>query len=153
MILTRITDEPDIYGVNSELLDSTKKHLRDAYPRDLVPIILAPVLYDEHSSDYAIRKMAHEPMAKSGPEPSLADLIVETGYSLTSSVDECKSHLGSFGPLSGASVARALVLMARTQEGAGLRNAPPWPDPEAEPNERGWNVEVFVKVSILSLMF
>lgn len=139
-ILPRVLDSPDQFGLSGEQLETVLKNLREVYPRELVPVILAPLLYPEESIEHTAKKMAHEPMAKNISELSLADLIVETGYQLTNSTEECRSHLSNFGSLNAPSIARALTCMARTH------GAPPWPDNEQDKNEKTWNVEVFVKV-------
>lgn len=164
LILSRVTDNPEHYAVTKDLLERVTRHLQRIYPRDLVPVVLAPLLYHEESVGYTTKKMAHESssLAKNVSELSLADLIVETGYSFTSSVEECKSHLASFGPrdLAGSSVARAVCSMASTQSGLdehSLRNvrnggAPAWPEPDSGGDKDArttWNIEVFVKVSLL----
>ena len=140
--------------------------LRRDYPRELVPVILAPILYQEEQAvEYTSQKMAHEGinnLNKNIVETSIADLILETGYSFTASIEECRTRLAAFGvrEISPASVARAISYMACTHSGLDensirhLRNgtSPAWPEQEqvADKNNDGspstWNMDTFVQV-------
>lgn len=143
--------------------------LRRDYPRELVPVILAPILYEEQGVDYTCHKMAHETnsLSKNMVETSLADLILETGYSFTSSLEECRANFTAFGfrELSAASVARAVIYMARTHAVLDehslrhLRNgtSQSWPEQESsgDKNDEGsptsWNMEIFIQVFSLQM--
>ena len=140
--------------------------LRRDYPRELVPVILAPILYqEEQEKEYTSQKMAHEGinnLNKNIVETSIADLILETGYSFTASIEECRSHFAAFGlrEISPASVARAVSYMACTHTGLDensirhLRNgtSPAWPEQEQvgdkinDGSPSTWNMDTFVQV-------
>ena len=108
--------------------------------------------------------MAHEgnTLAKNMVENSLADLILETGYQFTASVEECRSHFATFGlrELTPVSAARAISYMARTHTGLdeqtlrSLRSGNAhWPDQETlahDQTEDGqpltWNMDIFLQV-------
>lgn len=166
-----LTGEADHLGVSSELLEALLTALRRDYPPDLVPVVLAPILYDSHGVEATTAKMAQETDAsaasnKMAGDNSLADLILETGYAFTAGADECRNHMVSFGlrDLSPAALARALHYMARTHASLDeqtLRNlragSSGWPDHEPTPaaadkldqdgQNQTWNVEHFVQVS------
>lgn len=157
-------DEEDKFGISTDLLEDVLNFLRRDYPRELVPVILAPILYKEQGLEYICRKMAHEStnITKNMAENSLADLILETGYSFTSNLEDCRSQFAEFRlrELSPASVARAISYMTRTHTGLdehslrNLRNgtSQAWPEQEStgEKSEEGlpttWNMEIFVQV-------
>lgn len=165
-LLCHLLTEVDNFGIGKDLLEDVLNNLRRDYPRDLVPVILAPILYQEQGLEYTSQKMAHEgsSLSKNLVEASLADLILETGYVFTSSLEECRSHFAAFGSreMTAASIARAIGFMARTHTGLDeqmlrhLRNGtyPSWTAPEQEsPIEKkddgqpaNWNMEVFVQV-------
>lgn len=162
--------EADHFGIGKDLLEDVLTFLRRDYPRELVPVILAPILYQEQGLEYTALKMAHETssLSKNLVETSMADLILETGYTFTSSLEECRTHFAAFSlrDLSAASVSCAVSYMARTHTGLNeqmlrhLRNGtnPAWSEPEVptEKNEDGqpssWNMEVFVQVITFLVM-
>lgn len=93
-------------------------------------------------------------------DPSLADLVMEMGYSICSSLEECRKNLLSvisgngsssviFGPLS---IAKVLSMMIRTHTGLDSQsNLTYWPGDNANHdldkssvNCTTWNVDVFV---------
>lgn len=164
-ILQRLSTEADHFGIGKDLLEDVLNSLRRDYPRELVPVILAPILYPELGLEYTSHKMAHEGagLTKTLLENSLADLVLETGYAFTSSAEECRTHFTNFGfrELTPASVARTIGYMARTHTGLDenmlrhLRNGtlPTWTEqePPADKAEGGqpttWNMDVFIQVS------
>ena len=168
-ILSRLLNEDDKFGISKDLLEDVLSCLRRDYPRELVPVILAPILYKEQGLEYTCHKMAHESSTltkKNMVESSLADLILETGYSFTSSLEECRTHFTAFGlrDLSAALVARAISYMTRTHTGLDehslrhLRNgtSQAWPEQETigDKSDDGpptsWNMEIFVQVRKLA---
>ena len=169
-ILCHLLSDPDYFGINKDLVDGLLTSLRRDYPRELVPVVLAPILYQVPGIESTAIKMAHEGsgLAKNMGENSLADLILETGYAFTANAEECRNHMNSFGlrELSAASVARALHFMARShtvldeQTVRSLRTGSAgWPDQEMS-GEKGddgqpqsWNVEVFVQVITITVIF
>ena len=164
-ILGQILSKTDHFGIVGDLLDNVFSSLRRDYPRELVPVILAPILYQDQGVESTSIKMAHEgnSVAKNMVENSLADLILETGYTFTSSIEECRSYFATFDlrELTAASLARAVSYMARTHTGLDeqtLRNLRSgncsWSDlePSGEKTEDGqpltWNIEIFVQVDL-----
>ena len=84
-------NEDDKFGISKDLLEDVLSCLRRDYPRELVPVILAPILYKEQGLEYTCHKMAHESSTltkKNMVDSSLANLILETRYSLTSNWKE-----------------------------------------------------------------
>lgn len=157
-------NEADKFGISKDLLEDVLSCLRRDYPRELVPVILAPILYKEQGLEYICHKMAHESnsLTKNMVESSLASLVRETGYSFTLSLEECRSYFNTFGfrELSAASIARTISVMAQTHTELDehslrhLRNgtSQSWPEQEStgEKNDEGqpssWNMEIFTQV-------
>lgn len=80
-------------------------------------------------------------------ENSIEDLIQDIGYSFTSSVDDCRNSLLTFGQsikdlLTPKSVARVMGLMARTHDG---QNYPQYHNQNWSFENQTWNVDVFVQ--------
>lgn len=104
--------------------------LQREFPRTRVPVVLAPLLYPD--SDVLMDKITQEPpanMAKNLLDGSLADLVLELGYSFCNSVEECRNNLANFGvnSITPAAVAKVLGVMVRTHTGLpseqiGLQN-------------------------------
>lgn len=166
-ILCRLLNDSDVLGVGKDQLESVLTSLRRDYPRELVPVVLAPLLYPVSSIESTSLKMAHEGnnFKKNMVENSLADLILETGYSFTSAPEECRAHMNAFGlrEFSSASVARAIHYMARTHTAIDeqtLRNLragiSSWPEQELagpktdDGQPQTWNMEIFVQVRALA---
>lgn len=104
--------------------------LQREFPPSRVPVVLAPLLYPD--SDVPMEKITQEPpanMAKNLLDGSLADLVLELGYSFCNAVEECRSNLLNFGvsSITPAAVAKVLGVMVRTHTGLpseqiGLQN-------------------------------
>ncbi|XP_039287191.1 LOW QUALITY PROTEIN: CCR4-NOT transcription complex subunit 1 [Nilaparvata lugens] len=114
------------FGVTTEVKEVFLKNLRRDFPRELVPVVLAPLLYPS-STDLPMDKLSQDSSSMANtmhePQVSLADLLLETGYSLCASVETCRQHLLSLGggadatQLTPATVARCLAMMVRTHTG------------------------------------
>lgn len=95
----------------------TSKLCRD-FPRDHVPLILTPLLYLEESeiSTESILSNSQNIFKSSIMDTSWSKMIIEIGYSFTSSVDECKSHLmkGGGRDVTAQDVAKIISLMCQT---------------------------------------
>lgn len=87
-------------------------------------------------------------------ESSLADLIMEIGYSFCSNVEECRGHLVTLGArdISAGGVARVLAMMVRTHTGldttfwAGTTDpTQPKDKPPDAPHPTTWDVDIFVQ--------
>lgn len=100
-------------------------------------------------------------------DPSLADLVMEMGYSICSSLEECRRNLLSVTNGSGSSVifgagsiAKVLSMMIRTHTGLDTQSTLTyWPgdntnhdQDKTSKNSLTWNVEIFV-LTIKDLVF
>lgn len=105
------------YNITEVVYNKFTEQLCKDFPKDRVPLILAPLLYAENfgldldNSNYHSYLIDSEIM-----DTSWSNLIVEIGYAFTSSVDECKNHLSKVGgrDLAPLDVARLIALMCRT---------------------------------------
>ncbi|XP_035741230.1 CCR4-NOT transcription complex subunit 1-like isoform X2 [Vespa mandarinia] len=159
LILSQVFHIPNQFGVSSEAKEKFLKNLRRDFPRELVPVVLAPLLYpgDGETPQAKIElNMAVNQMDGN----SLVELIMELGYGFTSSVEECRSALAGLGAreISPACVARVLAHMARScnslDDAGGLQsfwgNSASTQDANKEKTSESiapttWNVEVFVQ--------
>ncbi|XP_015520502.1 CCR4-NOT transcription complex subunit 1 isoform X1 [Neodiprion lecontei] len=164
LILSQAFHEPNQFGLPIEAKEKFLKNLRRDFPRELVPVVLAPLLYpgDGEIPQAAIElNMASNPMGFPFQDGNaLVEMIMELGYGFTSSVDECRSALAGLGAreITPTAAARVLSLMARTCSGlddaGGLQSF--WggsggnQDSSKEKSSDGstpttWNVEVFIQ--------
>ncbi|KAK7790471.1 hypothetical protein R5R35_006209 [Gryllus longicercus] len=121
LILTNLLFGPKDFGVSAETKEIFLKNLRRDFPRELVPVVLAPLLYPGNT-DLPMDKVNQESstMTNNMMESSLADLLMELGYGCCSSLEECRSALVNMGAgreISPAAVARVLGMMIRTHTG------------------------------------
>ena len=130
--------------------------VRKDFPRELVPAILAPLIYPD-CADIPVNKITSSsvPMAGNLLDGSLADFVLEVGYALCSSVEECRRHLVNHGAseVTAPAVARCLGAMVRTY--TGLQEQIPiqslqtpasiWGADKPTDGPQTWNVEVFVQ--------
>lgn len=88
------------------------------FPRDHVPLILTPLLYLEESeiSTESIISNSQNIFKSSIMDTSWSKLIMEIGYSLTQSVEDCKTHLmkGGGRDITAQDVAKIISLMCLT---------------------------------------
>ncbi|XP_043234309.1 CCR4-NOT transcription complex subunit 1-like isoform X1 [Amphibalanus amphitrite] len=135
------------------LVEAVRKDL----PRGVVPAVLAPLIYPD-CADIPVAKIAAATpaaMAANLMDSSLADFVLEVGYVLCSSVEECRRHLVNHGAseLTAPAVARCLGAMAKTY--TGLQEQIPiqslqspasiWASDKTTDGPQTWNVEVFVQ--------
>ncbi|CAO1323562.1 unnamed protein product [Diamesa serratosioi] len=94
-----------------------KKLCRD-FPRDHVPLILTPLLYSEESeiTTENILSNSQTILKSTIMDTSWSNIVSEIGYSFTSSVEDCKSHLmkGGGRDISALDVSKVISLMCRT---------------------------------------
>lgn len=148
-------------GVTQEQTTLFLNILRKDFPRERVPVVLAPILYADPED---LPKDKQQPGAVSMPssmmENSLAEMVSEVGYGCTASLEECRNTLLSFGvrELTAPAVARVLGMISRTP--SGLPDHMPvqslnaggsggWNDAKDKPDTGGpstWNVDVLVQV-------
>ena len=130
--------------------------VRKDFPPGLVPAVLAPLIYPDCANVPPARiAAAPAAMAANLMDSSLADFVLEVGYALCSSVDECRRHLVNHGAseLTAPAVARCLGAMAKTY--TGLQEQMPiqslqspaslWGADKPTDGPQTWNVEAFVQ--------
>ncbi|KAG7189600.1 hypothetical protein KM043_017285 [Ampulex compressa] len=159
LILSQAFHTGNQFGLSSEAKEKFLKNLRRDFPRELVPVVLAPLLYpgDGETSKAKIElNMAVNQMDGT----SLVELIMELGYGFTSSIEECRSALAGLGAreISPSCAARVLAHMARScnnlDDAGGLQSF--WGNSSStqEANKEKttettppttWNVEVFIQ--------
>ncbi|XP_076649788.1 CCR4-NOT transcription complex subunit 1 isoform X4 [Halictus rubicundus] len=159
LILSQALYAANQFGLSSEAKEKFLKNLRRDFPRELVPVVLAPLLYPDNGETPQAKielNMAVNQMDGN----SLVELIMELGYGFTSSVEECRSALAGLGAreISPACAARVLGHMARTcsnlDDAGGLQsywgNSGATQDANKEKSADNaapstWNVEVFIQ--------
>lgn len=133
LLLTQVIDlwrdQPNSL-LPKELCVSFLAALERQFPRSRVPVVLAPFLYPD--KDILMEKLSQDTPANMGKnllDGSLADFVLELGYSFCNSIEECRNNLGNFGATSikPAAVAKVLGVMVRTHTGLpaeqiGLQN-------------------------------
>lgn len=160
LILTSLAQ--DKLSISVETKTIFWKRLQRDFPREHVPVILAPLLYPDRP-DLPMEKVNQETtvMANNLLENSLPDLIMEMGYGFCSSVEECKNNLINLNArdLPPATVARIIALMIRSHTGLGeqiplqsLQNAQNyWGNEKNDKNSNDlahpttWSIENFVQ--------
>lgn len=152
LLVVHLIRNKDNFGIGNDQKEAFLTTLRKDFPHERVPVILGPLLYPE-SEDLAIDKLTDtSSMPKSVFDASLADLILERGYSCTASPDECRSTLMQFGvrEITPSSVAKVLGMMARTPTGLNDQGqvSSGWDlsDKTEKPGVNTWNVDVFISV-------
>lgn len=116
LILSTILKNPKEVGLTNDIHTTFLKTLQRDFPRELVPVVLAPLVYPEQCE--LAPEMSSEGPGLSGGmlETSLADLVTEIGYGFTSSVEECRNNIMKLGgrDISPGVIARVLAVMCRT---------------------------------------
>lgn len=142
-------------GLSTDIHNRFLKTLQRDYTKDLLPVVLAPLLYPAESE-------LEPEMASEGPtgilDTSLSDLVSEMGYSFTASLEDCRNNLINLGgrDITPQSVARVIGVMCRTHTGLedSLNLQTPnsfWPNSNPELKDKvsngqaSWNVEIFVQ--------
>lgn len=146
------------FGLAAITKDLFLEKLRREFPRELVPVILSPLLYPD-DTEYPLEEMTSaDDMAGNLMKNSLADLVREMGYSFTASLEECKSNILNFGgrEVTSADVARILATMARhptcssdstplQTPGSFWLNRDIKKEAAGHTSQETWNVEIFVQ--------
>jgi CCR4-NOT transcription complex subunit 1 len=149
LILSAILKAPKEVGLSNSAHRAFLDTLQRDFPKDLVPVVLAPLVYPEHCE--LSPEMSSEGPGLSGGmlETSLADLVAEIGFGFTSSVEECRNNLMKLGgrDITPATVARILTVMCRTHSGLEESLSLQSPGTFSKGNDvrTSWNVEVFVQ--------
>jgi CCR4-NOT transcription complex subunit 1 len=127
LILTHLLSAPkDSPIVSDDQLQSFLNSLRKDFPRERVPVVLAPLLYNsKHHNEYVA--LHHEVgNAMNGTmEGNLHDVMEELGYACCATREDCRETLMHFNVanVSPAVVAKVLGMMVKTLsglEGTGL---------------------------------
>lgn len=88
------------------------------FPRDRVPLILAPLLYTENSevSAESVKNNSESLLRTSIMDTAWGSLVMEIGYAFTASLDDCKNHLLKVGgrEISAQDVAKIISSMCLT---------------------------------------
>lgn len=94
LILSAILKSPKEVGLTNTIHQSFLDTLQRDFSKDLVPVVLAPLVYPDHC------ELSPE-MSSEGPggmlETSCADIVAEIGFGFTASVEECRNHLMKIG--------------------------------------------------------
>ncbi|KAK9891930.1 hypothetical protein WA026_017413 [Henosepilachna vigintioctopunctata] len=148
LILSAILKSPKEVGLTNDIHQTFLNTLQRDFPKDLVPVVLAPLVYPEQC------ELAPD-MSSDGPglsggmlDTSLADVITEMGYGFTSSVEECRNNLIKLGgrDITPTIVARVISIMCRTHSGLddSLNIQIPGSFNLSE-GRTSWNIEVFIQ--------
>jgi CCR4-NOT transcription complex subunit 1 len=161
LILSHVFNVDDqLFGISKEVKKVLLLNLRRDFPLEVAPVLLAPLIYSD-KPDHPMDKINSDTstIPKIMENPSLPNLIMEMGYSVCSSLDECRRNLLSvtngcvpsitFGP---ESVAKVISMMIRTHTGLDSQlPLPYWTEDDADhdidkisSNSITWNIEVFV---------
>lgn len=142
LILSQTFHTSNPYNLSSVAKEKFLKNLRRDFPREVVPIVLAPLLYPGDGETLQLKielnmavsqivriviylfsyrviicpKMFIYRLYCFQDGNSLVELIMELGYSFTSNVEECRTALAGLGAreISPVCAARVLAHMART---------------------------------------
>ncbi|CAH1107243.1 unnamed protein product [Psylliodes chrysocephalus] len=149
LILSAVLKGPKEVGLTNEIHTTFLKTLQRDFPKDLVPVVLAPLVYPEQSE--LAPEMSSEGPGLSGGmlETSLAEIVAEIGYNFTSSVEECRNNLMKLGgrDISPAVISRVLAVMCRTHSGLedSLTIQAPGSFNKGTDNRTTWNIDVFIQ--------
>lgn len=106
------------YNITEIVYTKFIDHLCKDFPKDRVPLILAPLLYtDNFGIDPEQQALADTDLLNSDiMDTSWSNLILEIGYGFSGNIEECKNHLTKVGGsnLTSLDVARLISLMCRT---------------------------------------
>jgi len=155
LLLSHLTSDREQLGIAQDTLDTFLKAVRREFPRERVPVIISPFVFPD-LEDISGKKLRDLGTMKknmffqrfySKTEMTVADVMVEAGYSCTQSVEECRSLLSQCGAreITAPAVARVLGMMARTPIGLGDHPQQAGDRPDV-PGQTTWNMDVFLQV-------
>ncbi|XP_071959089.1 CCR4-NOT transcription complex subunit 1-like isoform X2 [Antedon mediterranea] len=148
-----------VTGVSTAQRNTFLATLRKEFPRDRLPVVLAPLLYSTNE-DITMERLLSDSLnvPKGVNESILADALQEMGYGCCTSMEECRKTLMQLGVqhLNPNSIAMVLGMMAQTHtgltEGMNLQLLPgsnTWNDgkdkSEQSKQVTTWNIEMFVE--------
>ncbi|PAA59243.1 hypothetical protein BOX15_Mlig027984g1 [Macrostomum lignano] len=169
LILTKLREEPHRFGASKDLIEAFLRVLRKDFPKQRVPVVLAPLLYAE-TEDLPVSKAFREPtslqqmvvssnsalQSSQQVDSSLAELLEELGYGCTATPEEMRLTLAEFGvrDITPAAVARCISMFMRTCEGhvgnqialhgPGSASSISWKLDQQQQQPDTWNVENFL---------
>ncbi|CAF0872020.1 unnamed protein product, partial [Didymodactylos carnosus] len=133
--------------------------LRKEYPKERLSVghvILAPLLYPtsfDLTPNQLLSDSSNLSTAVWQMDASLADVVIEMGYSFTSSIEDCRNALVQFGvqEIKPLNIARILGAMAKTHTGLtentiiyNLNSQDSNSNEKSINQSQTWNVEIFV---------
>uniref|UniRef100_A0A182JXB0 CHK kinase-like domain-containing protein n=1 Tax=Anopheles christyi TaxID=43041 RepID=A0A182JXB0_9DIPT len=157
------------FGLTDQTYERFRLQLCRDFPRDRVPLILAPLLYTENSEISAeiLKINTHSILQSSIMKTSWTNLVVEVGYSFTATLDDCRNHLLKVGgrditPQDVAKIVSSMCLTHETLSESSINLPTPsafWPqgsDPSGQKGKDGnggssasenttWKPEVLVQ--------
>ncbi|XP_031355964.1 CCR4-NOT transcription complex subunit 1 [Photinus pyralis] len=146
LILSAVLKSPKEVGLTNEIHTVFLNSLQRDFSRDLVPVVLAPLVYPDQC-ELAPPEMSSEGPGLSGGmlDSSLADLVSEMGYGFTLTLEDCRNNLLKFigRDINPTAVARTLAFLCRTH--SGLEESLNLPGSFSKDGRNTWNVEVFVQ--------
>lgn len=151
IILSAVLKSPKDLGLSNDVHTAFLNTLQKDFPKDLVPVILAPLVYPDQCE--IAPEMSTEGPGLSGGmmETSLADLVKEMGYGFTASLEECRNNLLKLEgrDITTGQVAKVLSVMCRTYNGLdeSLNIQTPGSYNKGRDGIWTWNIEIFVQVS------
>ncbi|XP_072381588.1 CCR4-NOT transcription complex subunit 1-like [Diabrotica undecimpunctata] len=149
LIISAVLKNPKEVGLTNDNHTTFLETLQRDFPKDLVPVVLAPLVYPEHSE--LAPEMSSEGPGLSGGmlETSLSDVVTELGYNFTSSVEECRNNLMKLGgrDISPAIVSRILAVMCRTHSGLedSISIQTPGSFNKGSDNRTSWNIDNLIQ--------
>ncbi|KAL3275904.1 hypothetical protein HHI36_020639 [Cryptolaemus montrouzieri] len=148
LILTAILKSPKEVGLTNDIHQTFIDTLQRDFPKDLVPVVLAPLVYPEQC-ELAPDMSSDGPGSSGGMlDTSLADVITEMGYGFTSNVEECRNNLIKLGgrDITPMIVARVISIMCRTHSGLDDSLSIQTPGSfNLSEGRTSWNIEIFIQ--------
>ncbi|XP_061382387.1 CCR4-NOT transcription complex subunit 1 isoform X1 [Danaus plexippus] len=135
------------------------KRLRIDFPREVVPIVLAPLLYPDDTQTPLEEMTTSDDMTAAMMDNTLAEIIRDIGYAFTASVEDCKNNMVNFGAREPTAIDVARIISTMIKYHATIQEAPHvqtpgnfWMNHEAKKEAMAhghvgetWNPEVFVQ--------
>ncbi|XP_013136530.1 PREDICTED: CCR4-NOT transcription complex subunit 1 isoform X2 [Papilio polytes] len=134
------------------------KRLRVDFPREVVPIVLAPLLYPDDTQTPLEEMSTADDMAVAMMDNSLAEIIRDMGYGFTASFEECKNSMLNFGAREPTAIDIARIISMMVRYHTTMPDGPPiqtpgnfWTNHEAKKegithgHGETWNAEIFVQ--------
>ncbi|XP_014252247.1 CCR4-NOT transcription complex subunit 1 isoform X3 [Cimex lectularius] len=108
----------ELFGLTAETKEAFLHNLRRDFPRDLVPIVLAPLLYSDNS-ELSMEKLLNDSnnMSHNMVDSSVDDVVGELGLTFTNSVEGCRGHIAQLAgrELKASDMAHVLIMMLKSR--------------------------------------